>query len=65
MKSRVLKILAPIFGLAVLTLALYVLYYELKTYHPRNILGEVEALPAVRILLSLLFVSGSYLAAAG
>jgi phosphatidylglycerol lysyltransferase len=65
MKSRVLKILVPIFGLAVLSLALYLLYHELKTYHLRDILKEVEALPAGRILLSLLFVSGSYLAATG
>jgi len=65
MKSKVLKILVPIFALAVLTLALYLLYHEVKTYHPRDILREVEALPAGRILLSLLFVLGSYLAATG
>ena len=65
MKNRVLTVLTPIFGLAVLTLALYALYHELKTYHIHDITGEVEALPAGRILLSLLFVSGSYLAATG
>ena len=65
MKSRVLKIVIPIFGLAVLALALYVLYHELKTYHLRDILREVESLPAGRIMFALLFVSGSYLAATG
>jgi len=65
MKSRAVKVLAPILGLAILTLALYVLYHELKTYHPRDIVREVKDLPAGRILLSLLFVAGSYLAATG
>jgi phosphatidylglycerol lysyltransferase len=65
MNNRVLRILAPIFATAVLALALYVLYHELKTYHIRDILMAVESLPASRILLSLLFVSGSYLAATG
>ncbi len=65
MKSKIAKILAPVFGLAVLCLALYLLYHELKTYHPRDIIKQVEALPVLRLLLSLLFVCGSYLAATG
>jgi len=64
-KSKIAKILAPMFGLLVLSLALYFLYHELKIYHPRDIIKQVEALPVVRLLLSLLFVCGSYLAATG
>ena len=65
MKSKIAKILAPVFGLLILCLALYFLYHELKIYHPRDIIKQVEALPLSRLLLSLLFVCGSYLAATG
>ena len=65
MKTRILKILAPLFGLAIFSLALWVLYRELKTYHPQDILNEVQALPAARLALALLFAGLSYLAATG
>jgi phosphatidylglycerol lysyltransferase len=65
MKSKIAKILAPVFGLVILCFALYLLYHELQVYHPRDIIKQVEALPVFRLLLSLLFVCGSYLAATG
>lgn len=65
MKSRILTILAPIFGVAVFCLAGWVLYRELRTYHLQDILQELHSLPALRVLLAVLFTACSYLAATG
>jgi uncharacterized membrane protein YbhN (UPF0104 family) len=53
MNRRIFKIILPIFGLAVFCLALWALYHELRTYHPRDIMRAVRALPRLRILLAL------------
>jgi len=60
-----LKILPPLFGLAVFALAGWVLYRELRTYHLKDIVQEMRALPAVRLALAALFAALSYLAATG
>jgi phosphatidylglycerol lysyltransferase len=65
MKSRLLKILASVFGLAIFCLAGWVLYRELRAYHLRDILRDLHSLPAARVLLAVLFTGLSYLAATG
>jgi len=64
-KSRLLKILAPIFGLAIFSLAIWVLYRELRAYHLREIMQELRALPAARLALAVLCAVLSYLSATG
>jgi phosphatidylglycerol lysyltransferase len=65
MKTRLLKILAPVFGLAVFCLAGWALYRELHTYRLQDILRDLHSLPAPRVLLAVLFAAASYLAATG
>jgi phosphatidylglycerol lysyltransferase len=65
MKSRLLKILAPVFGLAVFCLAGWALYRELHIYRLHDVLQELHSLPALRVLLAVLFAAASYLAATG
>lgn len=65
MKSRVLRVLAPAFGLAVLCAAGWALYRELHTYRLQDVLRALHALPAARVLLAVAFAALSYLAATG
>jgi phosphatidylglycerol lysyltransferase len=65
MKSRVLKILAPAFGLAVFCLAGWALYRELHTYRLHDILRELHSLPSAKVMLAVLLAAASYLAATG
>jgi phosphatidylglycerol lysyltransferase len=62
---RILRIILPVFGLAVFSLALWALYHELRTYHPRDIMHAVRSLPRVRVLLALALTAASYTAASG
>ena len=63
MKSRLLKVLAPVFGLAIFCLAGWALYRQLHTYRLQDILQELHSLPAARVLLAVLFAACSYLSA--
>ena len=65
MNRRILKIILPIFGLAVFSLALWALYHELRTYHLRDIIRAVRSLPRPRILLAVALTALSYTAATG
>ncbi len=64
-KRRLLRVLAPIFGLAVFCLAGLALYRELHAYRLRDILQQLHSLPSARVLLAVLFAAASYLAATG
>jgi phosphatidylglycerol lysyltransferase len=64
-KTKLVRILAPLFSFAVFGLALWALYHELRTYHPKDILAALHSLPATRLLLTLLLTSLSYTAATG
>ncbi len=65
MNRRILKIILPIFGLVVFSLALWALYHELRTYHLRDIIRAVRSLPRPRILLAVALTALSYTAATG
>jgi phosphatidylglycerol lysyltransferase len=64
-RRRLLRVLAPIFGLAVFCLAGWALYRELHSYRLHDILHQLHSLPSVRVLLAVLFAAASYLAATG
>ncbi len=64
-RFKVFRYLGPLVGLAVFALAMAALYHQLHTYRLGEILRQVQTIPTGRLLLSVLLVAGSYLAATG
>ena len=56
-QRRLLHRLQPVFGLALFSLALWVLYRELRHYRPGDIARSLEALPSLRVIMALVFTA--------
>ncbi|MDA8165208.1 MAG: bifunctional lysylphosphatidylglycerol flippase/synthetase MprF, partial [Desulfobacteraceae bacterium] len=63
--GRALPFLAPLLGLLVFALALYVLDHALAGFHYHDLRRWVAAMPSWRLAIALLLTVGSYLALAG
>ncbi len=59
-KTKLLHSLGSLFGLLLFTLALWVLYHELKAYHLLDIIHHVKEIPSRRFLLALFLTILSY-----
>ena len=62
MLRKVVRYVGPVVGLGVFAGAVYLLFRELRTYDPRDILRHVASLPAPRILAALGCALASYAA---
>jgi lysylphosphatidylglycerol synthetase-like protein (DUF2156 family) len=51
---RILKLLGMVAGLLVFGLALFLLYRELRSFHPRQIVDDLRGLPVPAILLAVI-----------
>jgi len=60
MKTKFLHILGPFLGLLLFTIALGVLYHQLRTYHLHDILHHLHNLPGQALLVALLLTVLSY-----
>jgi phosphatidylglycerol lysyltransferase len=60
---RILKLLGLAVGLLVFGLAAFLLYRELRTFHPRQIVDDLRSLPLSSVLLAVAAMILSYLAA--
>ena len=65
MKSKIVGRFGPFFGMLLFALALWVLHYELRTYHVHDIVGHLHELPARHVLLALSLTIISYLIMTG
>ena len=59
-RHRLLHIAGPLLGVGVLALALKALHEELRAYHYRDIVRQLESLPPERLGLAVGFVALSY-----
>lgn len=60
-QRRLLHRLQPVLGLVLFSLALWVLYRELRHYRPGDIARSLGALPSSRVLLGLAFTALNFL----
>ncbi len=60
MKSRLLRHVGPILGMALFSGALWVLYHQLKAYHLHDVIRALENLPAERLLAASALTLLSY-----
>ena len=60
MKSRLYSILGMLFGVALFSLALWVLHRELQTYHLSDIMKNLRSLPRASLVWALLLTVLSY-----
>ena len=65
MKTRLIHIIGPMFGVVLFTLALWVLYHQLKSYHLAELLRHLREIPAQRILLAFFLTVLSYFVLTG
>lgn len=65
MRNKLLRNLTPLFGVFLFAVALWMLHYELKEYHYRDVLQHLKTLPSMCILLALLLTSLSYIVTTG
>lgn len=64
-KQRILRLVGPVLGLALFAGALVVMQRELSAYRYADLVAQVRALPAARILLATVFAALSYAALTG
>jgi phosphatidylglycerol lysyltransferase len=60
MKTRLFKILPPIFGFVLFTLALWVLHAELQKYHLRDIIRYAHQIPSASLLRAIFLTVACY-----
>jgi phosphatidylglycerol lysyltransferase len=65
MKTRLVHIIVPMFGVVLFTLALWVLYHQLKAYHLTELLRHLKEIPARSIFLAFFLTVLSYLVLTG
>src|SRR5581483_3252339 len=65
MWRKLLHNLGPFIGVFLFAAALWVLHHELRQYHYHEVMRNIEALPAVRLLLALVLTVLSYLLLTG
>jgi phosphatidylglycerol lysyltransferase len=65
MKKKVFHNLAPLIGVLLFALALWLLHRELKAYHYRDILHQLQQIPASRLFFALVLTILDYLVLTG
>jgi phosphatidylglycerol lysyltransferase len=65
MKAKFIHKIGPFFGLLLFSIALLVLYHELRLYRLHDIIGDIKGIPAYRLLLALFLTIVNYLIMTG
>jgi phosphatidylglycerol lysyltransferase len=65
MKHHIVQNLAPLIGVLLFAVALWVLHHELRAYHYHDVLQQVATLPLSHVLLALILTLLNYLALTG
>ena len=60
MKIKFFKTLGPVFSLMLFSVAVWILYHELKSYHLNDIIRDLEAFKTRRLVVALLLTFLSY-----
>jgi len=55
MKKKFFHSLAPLFGLFLFAVAIWVLYHELRAYHYHDVVRHLTEIPAHRLLAAVAF----------